>query len=188
MLSLFEIMFANVMILKIFLCHYNSQKHQELIPGLTTHCMNKCQVVEALFHRYPNKWTLDIKYFCQQTTLFMGFAQVFSPYLSNRVQQEHASFRTKPFGELQYENFVLCNQLVKYNNPKDEHEVPFFIRLVRDKHFHQVFKDLQTYKTNENQIPRKYKTANLRQLVPQNDYSIADQVRLKIWNVANLPQ
>lgn len=174
------------MVLKIFICHYNSEKHNELIPSLTIHAKNKIQVVEALFHRYPNKMTLDIKYFCQQSMTFLNFAQVFSKWNMNKVQEGYTSFRTKPLDQICYENHVLGMELIRYIEDTKE-EIPYFIRVIEDKHFNDVYKDIQKYRAKEAQIALKYKTASLINLLPEVDYTIPDQVHLKIWNVANLP-
>lgn len=174
------------MILKIFICHYNSERHNELIPSLTIHTMNKIQVVESLFHRYPNKMTLDMKYFCQQSTIFLSFAQVFSRWNMNKVQEGYSSFRTKPLDQICYENYVLGLELMSYIGDT-KREIPYFIRVIEDKHFDDVYKDIERYKRKEGQIASKYKMASLQNLLPPIDYTIPDQVHLKIWNVANLP-
>jgi hypothetical protein len=179
-------LFANTMLLKIFVCHYNSEAHNDLIPGLTTHAMNKIQVLESIFHKYPNKWTLDMKFFCQQSTIFLAFAQVFSVWNKNKVQQGYTSFRTKPLGQISYENYVLGNELLRYLGQKED--VPYFIQVVQDKHYNLVFQDIQDYKKKEAQIPLKYKMQTLQQLLPRPDYSLPDEVRRKIWSLANLPQ
>lgn len=174
------------MILKIFICHYNSERHNELIPSLTIHTMNKIQVVESLFHRYPNKMTLDMKYFCQQSTIFLSFAQVFSRWNMNKVQEGYTSFRTKPLNQIYHENYILGMELIKYIGDTKQ-EIPYFIRVIEDKHFDDVYKDIERFKRKEAQIQAKYKMAALQNLLPPVDYTIPDQVHLKIWSVANLP-
>lgn len=187
MLRLFEILYSNTMILKIFVCHYNSEAHNNLIPSITIHTMNKIQVVESLFHRYPNLLTTDIKYFCQQSTIFLSFAQVFSQWSINKVHQVYESFRTRPLNQIFYENFILCTELMKYVAIEEEQEVPYFIKVIIGKHSSDILLDIENFKRRENQIQASYKTATLQTLLPPNDYSLPDQVHLKIWNTANLP-
>lgn len=125
---IFEIMYANATILKIFVCHYNSDSHNEMINAIVTHTKNKIQVVEAIFSRYPTNQHVEIKHFCQQSMIFMNFAMIFSLWNINKAQEEYSLTRTKTFKQLTHENFLLGTELLWFLGEKED--VPYFVKII----------------------------------------------------------
>lgn len=105
--------------------------------------MNKVQYLEHLFHKYPTSITLDLKFFCQQTMIWISFARVFSRWNMNKVQQNYTSFQKKTLAQIKYENWVLGKELITYLGEKKD--VPYYIQVVQQKHYNDVYRDLQAF-------------------------------------------
>jgi len=130
---LFEVMFANCTLLKIFVCHYNSETHNQMVNAIVTHTKNKIQAIEAIFDRYATNQHVEIKHFCQQSMIFMNFSMVFSLWNINKTQETYTLTRTKTFKQLNHENFVLGTQLLWFLGEKED--VPYFVKIIQDKHY-----------------------------------------------------
>ena len=115
----------------------------------------------------------------------MNFAMIFSKWNINKVQESYQMTRTKTFQQLNHENFLLGTELLWFLGSKDD--VPYFIKIIQDKFYSQVYQDLEAYKKKEETIEFKYKSITLHQLVDVPDFSVADPVRSTIWKKANLP-
>lgn len=178
-------MYANATILKIFVCHYNSETHNQMVNSIVTHTKNKIQAIEAIFDRYTTSQHVEMKHFCQQSMIFMNFAMIFSKWNINQVQEGYSLTRTKTYQQLNHENFLLGKELLWFLGEKDD--VPYFIKIIQDKHYNDVFAALEKYKRKEETIEAKYKSITLQQLVDIPDFSVSDPIRTTIWKKANLP-
>lgn len=132
--------YANITLLKIFVCHYNSESHNEMVSSIVFHTKNKIEVTEMIFDRHATNSHVEIKHFCQQSMLFMNFALIFSLWNINKVQEGYAMTRTKTYNQLSHENFLLGQELIRFL--ASDQDVPYFIKIIQDKFYGMVFGDL----------------------------------------------
>ena len=107
-------MLANLIVFKIMVNQTDSTVHWKLVKNISSHALNKCDVVEEILSNNKTKMNREFNKFCTQSSRFMKEAFLLGVWVLNHVDKTKSRrLRKKGYERVVQENYEIAKYLVE---------------------------------------------------------------------------
>ena len=164
----------------------DSTVHWKLVKNISSHALNKCDVVEEILSNNKTKMNRKFNEFCTQSSRFMKEAFLIGVWILNHVDKNKSRrLRKKGYERVVQENYEIAKYLVESVQNQEKNGI-FYILLIEDLYFDRLVKDIKLWEGIQDTLDSEIKKITIKALLDNDDLHSIDTVRKIIWKKAGL--